>query len=108
MSTTTNRPLATSAIGAREQPRLNVRSIVLYAVTTALAVMFIFPLFWAVMSALKTPADMYAFPPVIVPAHPRPYNFVDAFTDFPFATWYQNTLEVVLLATLGTVASACL
>lgn len=109
MATTTNRPLATSGItSSAGERRVHLRAIVLYAVTTVLAILFLFPMFWAVMSALKTPADMYAFPPVVIPAHPRAYNFVEAFTDFPFATWYQNTLEVVLLATLGTVASACL
>jgi multiple sugar transport system permease protein len=85
-----------------------LRMAILYVVTTALAVAFIFPLFWAVMSALKIPQEMYAYPPVLIPAHPRPYNFVEAFTDFPFALWYLNTLEVVLLATLGTVATSCL
>jgi multiple sugar transport system permease protein len=85
-----------------------LRPAILYPLTTALAIIFIFPLFWAVMSALKTPAEMRAFPPVIIPAQPRPYNFVEAFVSFPFALWYRNTLEVVILATLGTVITSCI
>jgi multiple sugar transport system permease protein len=78
----------------------------LYPLTTLLALIFIFPLFWAVMSALKTPVEMYAFPPVIIPANPHPANFVAAFNAFPFSVWYVNSLEVAILATLGTVVSA--
>jgi multiple sugar transport system permease protein len=98
-----SRPHARPGAGRR-----NLRVAILYVVTTVLAIAFIFPLFWAIMSALKTPQEMYAYPPVLIPAHPRPYNFVEAFTAFPFALWYRNTLEVVLLATLGTVATSCL
>jgi multiple sugar transport system permease protein len=87
--------------------RKALRPIVLYPLTIALSVVFMFPMFWALMSGLKSPAEMYAFPPVIIPVHPRPANFVDAFTAFPFATWYQNTIEVVILATLGTVVTSC-
>jgi multiple sugar transport system permease protein len=92
---------------SRSQTQAFVWPIGLYALTIALSVIFIFPMFWAMMSALKTPNEMYAFPPVIIPTHPRPYNFVEAFTAFPFAVWYRNTLEVVILATLGTVVTAC-
>jgi len=85
-----------------------IRLTILYVVTIVLALLFMFPLFWALMSGLKTPQEMYAFPPVIIPKVMRPTNFIDAFTAFPFALWYRNTLEVVVLATLGTVASASL
>ncbi len=84
-----------------------VKPIVLYPVTIALGIFFLFPFFWAVMSSLKTPQEMYAYPPILIPKHPRPYNFVEAFNDFPFAHWYQNTLTVVILATLGAVVSSC-
>lgn len=107
MATATN----SMAVEARSRPRGQAASArigraIVYVVTTALALLFLFPLFWAVMSGLKTPAEMYAFPPVLIPLDPRPANYVDAFTAFPFATWYENTLQVVILATLGTVLSA--
>jgi multiple sugar transport system permease protein len=100
-------------VGARSRPRdqaapFRLGRVILYVFTTALALLFLFPLFWAVMSGLKTPHEMYAFPPVLIPATPRPANYVDAFTAFPFALWYKNTIEVVVLATLGTVFTASL
>jgi multiple sugar transport system permease protein len=106
MATVSDRTITTALRRpARARFRLLRRPLVLYPLTVALALLFIFPLFWAVMSALKTPAEMYMFPPILIPTHPRPYNFVEAFTDFPFITWYQNTLLVVILATLGTVVT---
>ena len=93
---------------ARARFRSWLRPTILYPLTVALAIIFIFPLFWAVMSALKSPEEMYVFPPIIIPTHPQPYNFVEAFTDFPFALWYRNTVEVVILATLGTVVTCTL
>lgn len=108
MATTTNRVVEMESSAARSGRRGGLRSVPLYALTSLLAIAFMFPLFWAVMSALKTPAEMYAFPPVLIPTNPRPYNFVEAFTAFPFTSWYANTLQVVILATLGTVVTSCL
>ncbi|HEX5414722.1 MAG TPA: carbohydrate ABC transporter permease [Chloroflexota bacterium] len=108
MATATHTFEGTQPRPRRPATEAQVRRSILYVVTIVLAVFFMFPLFWAVMSGLKTPAEMYAFPPVLIPAHPRPENYVDAFTAFPFALWYKNTIEVVILATLGTVFSASL
>lgn len=108
MATTTNRVVEMESSAARSGRRGGLRSVPLYALTSLLAIAFMFPLFWAIMSALKTPAEMYAFPPVLIPTNPRPYNFVEAFTAFPFTSWYANTLQVVILATLGTVVTSCL
>jgi multiple sugar transport system permease protein len=107
MATTSNRIVTTDqSRPARARSRNYLRPAILYPLTTALAVLFVFPLFWAVMSALKSPEEMYGFPPVLIPTHPQPYNFVEAFTSFPFAMWYRNTLEIAILATLGTVVTS--
>ena len=83
-----------------------VRPVVLYVVTTVLAVLFLFPFAWSVLSGLKSANEMYAYPPVFVPAHPLLSNYVTAFTLFPFATWYKNTMIVVVLNTTGLVLSS--
>jgi multiple sugar transport system permease protein len=107
MAATSDRAIAADrAQLARVRSRQPLRLPVLYVVTIALALIFIFPLFWAVLSALKMPEEMYSFPPVLIPVHPRPYNFVEAFTSFPFATWYRNTIFIAILATLGTVVTS--
>ena len=84
MATATN----SMAVEARSRPRGQAASAPsdgpwLYVVTTALALLFLFPLFWAVMSALETPAEMYAFPPVLIPLHPRPATSSRRLPPFP-------------------------
>lgn len=83
-----------------------LRPTFLYVVTTVLAILFIFPFVWSVLSGLKSPTEMYAYPPVFVPSHPLFSNFVEAFTAFPFATWYKNTIIVVVLNTTGALLSS--
>jgi multiple sugar transport system permease protein len=104
--TTSSEQVVTAERSRPARGRYPMRLAVLYSLTTVLAVIFIFPLCWAVLSALKLPDEMYAFPPVLIPVHPRPYNFVEAFTAFPFALWYRNTIEIAILATLGTVVTS--
>src|SRR5262249_27618731 len=42
-----------------------------YAGATALALLFVGPFFWALSSSLKSPAELYVFPPSLFPAVPR-------------------------------------
>ena len=82
------------------------RRTVLYPVTALLALLFLFPFIWSVLSSVKTPQEMYAYPPVVVPTVFKWDNYVDIFNMVPFATWYQNTIFVVGMATLGTVLTS--
>lgn len=88
--------------------RWPVRLIVLYPLTTVLAVVFLFPVFYSVGDSLKTATEMYLFPPILFPSDPQFANFVIAFTTFPFVVWYRNTFEVVILNTAGVVITSTL
>ncbi len=102
--------LATPVTRRRERTGIRrvLRPLILYPLTTVLAVVFMFPFVWSVLSSLKTPAEMYAFPPILIPSSLQFDNYVQAFTAFPFATWYQNTLLVVALNTTGVLATSSL
>jgi len=91
-------------VAARSAAR--ARRTVLYPVTALLALLFMFPFIWSVLSSVKTPQEMYSYPPVVVPTVFKWDNYVDIFTMVPFATWYQNTIFVVGMATLGTVLTS--
>lgn len=85
-----------------------LRPSILYPLTIGLGILFMFPFLYSVGSSLKTPEEMYAFPPILLPAHPQPMNYVTAFTMFPFLRWYRNTLLVVILNTSGVVITSTL
>jgi multiple sugar transport system permease protein len=81
---------------------------VLYLVIWVLCVLFGFPLFWTLMSSFKTPVEMAAFPPVIIPEvfQWSNYQSVLVIPRIPVTFWVMNSAIVVTLTTLGTVITA--
>jgi multiple sugar transport system permease protein len=90
----------------RRRRRRQLRPLILYPATALMAFLFLFPFLWSLISSFKTPQDMYAYPPVIIPSVWQLDNYVDIFKAAPFAIWYRNTLTIVALATAGTVITA--
>lgn len=95
------RPLAQTA-----RFRLKSRTSVLYLLAGVLALIFLFPFFWTLMSSLKTPQEMSNFPPTWVPEVPQWRNYAKVLNSVPFLLWTYNSLFVVVLSTVGTVLSA--
>lgn len=80
----------------------------LYALAIVLCIAFGYPFFYALTSSLKSPAEIYTFPPKLFPEVPQWSNYVRVLTDYPYAQWFMNTVFVTVLATAGTVLSAAL
>jgi multiple sugar transport system permease protein len=72
------------------------------------AVIFSVPFLWTVSTALKTNDQVFAVPPVWVPAPVEWTNFERAWTELPFTRFVGNTVLVTLLALVGQVISASL
>lgn len=74
-------------------------------VLIALSLLFLIPLYWMVISALKSNEELAQFPPTLWPQDPQWSNFVDAVTTLPFLTFFRNsvliTLGVVILSVLA-------
>jgi ABC-type glycerol-3-phosphate transport system permease component len=81
---------------------------VLYLVVIGAAALFTLPFLWTVLSSLKTPGELFAYPPVWFPKVPQPQNYAEVFERVPFARWLANTAIVALLATAGAVLSSAL
>lgn len=103
------------------QPRPSVRSpwdriryrsgrLVLYVIVLTLCTMFGFPIFWTLMSSLKTPQEMFAYPPVIIPETFRWENYYQVLVipRIPVQRWALNSTIIVVLGTIGTVVTASL
>jgi multiple sugar transport system permease protein len=102
--------MAQTALRRQQAFKVNLGRILLYAVVLILAVMFGFPLFWTLMSSLKTPAEMATFPPPWVPAMSQWANYarVLILPRIPVAIWAFNSTWVVVLVTSGVVITASL
>ncbi len=81
-------------------------TIFLYLLAILLCITFGYPFFYTVSSSLKAPSEIYLFPPSLLPAVPQWNNYVRVLSEYPYATWFMNTMFITVVATLGTVLSA--
>ncbi len=81
----------------------------LYLIVLALGVMFGYPLFWTVMSSLKTIPEMFSFPPILIPSTPQWDNYWNVLNiSYPVGQWFLNSVLIAILTTSGTVVTASL
>lgn len=78
------------------------RSIIVYSLLVGLSLLFLFPFFWMILSALKPQAQIYIWPPKWIPNPIQWSNFKDVFSNpyLPFDTFIKNTmiLEVGMIS----------
>ncbi len=105
--------MATQALtqsSAYKKKTVETERVLLYLFVLFLCIVFGFPLFWTLMSSLKTPVEMAAFPPLWVPALPQWGNYVRVFeiSRHPVSLWAMNSVIIVVLSTLGAIITASL
>lgn len=71
------------------------------------AFMFI-PLAWTLSTSLKSPAEVFLFPPTWIPSEIRWGNYAEAVTAIPFWQYLYNTSYITLLTIIGKVLSITL
>ncbi|MBB2903400.1 ABC-type glycerol-3-phosphate transport system permease component [Kineococcus radiotolerans] len=90
-----------SGRGSRRGPRPG--RVLLYLALTALALVFLAPLLWAVSSSFKARGDIFASPPQLLPGDPTLENYRNLLTTQPFWTWFVVSVAVALIATVVSV-----
>ena len=84
----------------------SLRTGVIFAILCVLAVMFLFPFFWIISSALQTTQQQQSLPLTWMPTTPQWHNFAVAWNTLPFTGYLLNSMVIVVFATLGAVSSA--
>ena len=81
------------------------RSILTYAVLSAIAVLMLIPLVWLVSTSFKSPTeDIFQFPPRLLPEQPTFENFVTVWQSNPFGRYlFNSTLVSVLTVVLNLI-----
>ncbi|ETK32616.1 carbohydrate ABC transporter permease [Microbispora corallina] len=77
-----------------------------YLALAGYVVFLAFPLVWLLSTALKTPREMAALHPALIPRHPTLANFADAFTEQDLVGGGLRSLVVAVAAAVVTVALA--
>jgi multiple sugar transport system permease protein len=70
--------------------------------------LFAFPVFWMVLMSVRTDAEIFEFPPRLIPHHWAFSNFVDAFNYIPYLLYTYNTIVICFLNVVGTLFSCTL
>jgi multiple sugar transport system permease protein len=72
------------------------------------AVLMMAPFFWLISSSLKTPSQLWLYPPRWIPDPVRWENFPDALTVLPFGRYTLNTLTITMPVLVGVVLTSSL
>jgi len=100
-----------TAVDRVPAPRLVRRAatrVVIYLLLGAGALVALVPFAWMISTALKTPDQLFAFPPRWFPDPVAWSNFADAWDALPFGWMLLNSVFVTALAMFGELTSASL
>ena len=95
-------------MSAVSTPRRRLGRIVQYALLAIVAVIPLFPLYWLLISALKTPAEFSQIPPTWFPTAPTLDPTVTALTAVPFLQSMLNSIIIAGGATLSVLVTSIL
>ncbi|CAN5441637.1 carbohydrate ABC transporter permease [soil metagenome] len=88
----------------RTTPRRAAASASFHIVSGALAIVFLFPLVWAVINSVKTPAEANQAPPTLIPKSFSLGNFETLMNyGVGLPTYFWNSIVVSGLTVVGTV-----
>jgi arabinooligosaccharide transport system permease protein len=76
------------------------RAWLLYGVLIVGVLISLMPLVWTLVSSLKTSADIFEYPPSLIPDPLVTHGYSSLFDDFPFVRWVINSLGVAAVATV--------
>jgi multiple sugar transport system permease protein len=90
------------------RPRRSLAKVPIYLFLSFGGVFALVPFIWMVSTALKTPGQLFKFPPEWIPNPVAWGNFAEAWTALPFGARVLNSVFVTTLAMVGELASAAL
>ncbi len=79
-----------------------------YILLIVMSALTIFPFLWMVGTALKSPQEIFAYPPTLWPQELHWENFRTVFDRVPFLRFYVNSVIVTLVITFWQVFTAVL
>ena len=96
------------AAGTRGRRKRGLGPVLWWAVVVALAAIFLLPFLWLVDLALKTNAEVSAYPVQLLPAMPRWDNFQRILTTTTFWHYARNSFALTALQTLPTMVTSAM
>jgi multiple sugar transport system permease protein len=82
------------------------RRLIAVFLMSIIAIAFIVPFYWMIISSLKDRDEVWSWPIVWFPTNPLWNNYPDAWNSYHFDKLYINTVIITVLRVLGTVLSS--
>jgi multiple sugar transport system permease protein len=94
--------------GLSRRQRRWLRHIVLHVILSAGALFMILPFLWMLSTSLKSPGDIFIFPPKWIPDPIVWSNYGKGWTLKPMGLAYLNSIKISTLNTVGTLFTSSL
>src|SRR3954462_458388 len=88
--------------------RARVRTVVSQILLSLVALLFLVPIIWMVLSALKPSAEVFTVPPKLFGSEIKFSNFAEAWNYLPFGRFIANTIFVAAVGTLITLTASAM
>lgn len=109
-------PLPAGALRPQAQPKVNglgrkartrIGHTLLFILLMLGAVIMVAPLLWMISTSLKTKAEVFALPPVWIPAEPQWDTYIRMWTAAPILSGFRNSAIVSFSVTIvGSITSS--
>ena len=77
-------------------------------VLTAVALLVVSPIYWTLVTSLRTPAQSFSNPPAWIPTHPLWSNYSAVFSSVPFWSFLLNSFLITGCIVIGQMVTCCL
>jgi multiple sugar transport system permease protein len=94
------------AEGARLRRKKRMTNLAIDIFLMMVSILMLLPLIFLVANAFKTPAEMLAWPPTIVPSDPTLANFKAVLGDTPLLRWIGNSIAFAVMSMIAIVATS--
>ncbi|MBB6511078.1 MULTISPECIES: carbohydrate ABC transporter permease [Rhizobium] len=96
------------AEGGRLRRKKKLTNLAIDIFLLSVSVLMLLPLVFLVANAFKTPAEMLAWPPTIVPGDPTLDNFKAVLSETPLLRWIGNSIAFAVMSTIAIVATSAI
>jgi ABC-type glycerol-3-phosphate transport system permease component len=83
--------------------RRKINAVLLNIVVAIGGIIIASPLVWMMSASFKPLHEIYEYPPSLIPKNYTTVNYDRLGTDWPFMTWYANSLIVALVLTIAVL-----
>lgn len=82
-------------------------AVICYAVLIFFSLLVLVPVAWMISTSFKTEPETIQIPPTWIPREPTILAYIRIWKDYPFVTYFKNSLIIVLGATLLSTVVSC-